>query len=56
MKSVLDYENSRLEQKYPNLCYQVLEYRDNLLLDRITEQEIERRALTDEYGLQAYFN
>ena len=56
MKSVLDYENSRLEQKYPNLCYQVLEYRDNLLLDRITEQEIERRALTDEYGLQAYFD
>ena len=29
--------------------------RDNLLADRITEKEIEQRALADESGLRAYF-
>ena len=56
MKSVLDYENSHLEQKHPDLRYQVLEYRDNLLLDEITEKEIEQRALSDEAGLKTYFD
>ncbi len=56
MKSVLDYENSRLEQKHPDLRYQVLEHRDNLLVYRITEKEIEQRALADESGLRAYFD
>ena len=56
MKSVLDYESSHLEQKYPDLCYQILEYRDSLLLNRITEKEIEQRVLSDESGLKTYFD
>lgn len=39
MKTVLDYENVCLERKYPELRYQVEEYRNRLLLDKITGQE-----------------
>ena len=55
MKTVLDYENVCLERKYPELRYQVEEYRNRLLLDKITGQEIHKRIGSDEAGLQTYF-
>ena len=55
MKTVLDYENVCLERKYPELRYQVEEYRNRLLLDKITGQEIQKRIGSDEAGLQTYF-
>ena len=55
MKTVLDYENTRLEQKHPDLRCLVRDYGNRLLADKITEQEIRKRAATDEAGLQAYF-
>ena len=55
MKTVLDYENVCLERKYPELRYQVEEYRNRLLLDKITGQEIHKRIGSDETGLQTYF-
>ena len=55
MKTVLDYENTCLELKHPDLFCHVQEYRDNLLLDEITKKEIGQNALKDEAGLRAYF-
>ena len=54
MKTVLDYENAHLEQKYPELHYLVKDYHDRLLFDKITE-ELHDRAAKDEVGLKAYF-
>ena len=48
MKTVLDYENTRLEQKHPDLRCLVRDYGNRLLADKITEQEIRKRAATDE--------
>lgn len=55
MKSVLDYENAHLEQKYPDFHLLVQEYRDELLLAEITRREMGERSATDEAGLKAYF-
>ena len=56
MKSVLDYENSRLEQKYPQFRMLMQEYRDGMLLFEISNREVWKRVLTDEAGLAAYFS
>ncbi len=55
MKTVLDYENMRLEQKHPDFSCLIQGYRDRLLLNEITEEEVGRRAATDEAGLKTYF-
>ena len=39
MKTVLDYENVCLERKYPELRYQVEEYRNRLLLDKSPDRK-----------------
>lgn len=54
-KSVLDYENTRLEQKYPEFRQLVQEHRDALLLTEITKREMGERSASDEAGLKAYF-
>ncbi len=55
MKTLLDYENTRLEQKYPDLRYLVQDYGNRLLTEEITAREILRRAVADEVGLRTYF-
>lgn len=55
MKSVLDYEYTRLEQKYPEFRMLMQEYRDGMLLFEISNREIWERASQDEAGLKAYF-
>ncbi|MCD8183836.1 MAG: peptidyl-prolyl cis-trans isomerase [Bacteroides sp.] len=56
MKSVLDYENDRLEQKHPDFRYLMQEHRERLLSGRITDKEIVERALSDTLGVKAYFD
>ena len=53
MKSVLDYENSRLEQKYPEFHRAMQEYREGMLLKEISNRRL--GGLADENGLKAYF-
>ncbi len=54
-KSVLDYANSRLEQKYPRFGWELKMYRDSLLAEEITHQEIAGLMQKDKGGLDAYF-
>ena len=55
MKSVLDYEYSRLEDKYPEFRMLMQEYRNGMLLFEISNREIWERVPSDEVGLAAYF-
>lgn len=55
MKSILDYENSRLEYKHPEFRLLVEGRREEMLLSEITALEIGKRSTEDEAGLKAYF-
>ena len=55
VKTILDYENSRLELKHPEFCALVQGYRDSMLLAEITDREVGKRSVVDEAGLKAYF-
>lgn len=54
-KVVLDYEDSRLEDKYPDFALLANEYRDGILLFNISNQEVWEKASADEEGLAKYF-
>lgn len=54
-KTILDYENSRLEWKHPEFCALVQGHRDSMLLAEITDREVGKRSVVDEAGLKAYF-
>ena len=54
-KSVLDYENSMLEKKYPDFRLLMQEYHDGMLLFEISNQKIWEQAQADEAGQSAYF-
>lgn len=53
-KTILDYENSRLELKHPEFCALVQGHRDSMLLAEITDREVGKRSVVDEAGLKAY--
>lgn len=55
MKSVLDYENGRLEEKYPAFRLLMQEYKEGMLLFEISNREVWERAVADEAGQTAYF-
>lgn len=52
-KTVLDYENSRLEQKHPELRWQMRQHADSLLVEEITRRTL--RVRENEAELAAYF-
>lgn len=56
-KSLLDYENSRLEQKYPNFRLLMNEYKEGILLYEISNQEVWTKVDMDGSGeaLAEYF-
>lgn len=54
-REVMDYENSRLEQKYPEFKALVNEYRDGILLFDLTDQKVWSKAVKDSAGLAAYY-
>ncbi|MGQ7870320.1 peptidylprolyl isomerase [Sunxiuqinia sp. sy24] len=49
------YEDSRLEAKYPEFRYLVQEYHDGILLFNISEDEIWNAAVQDSTGLVAFY-
>ena len=52
---ITGYENSRLEEKYPEFRYMMQEYHDGILLFNISEQKIWNYAAEDSTGLEAYY-
>nr|MDA3854280.1 hypothetical protein [Bacteroidales bacterium] len=50
-KSLMDYEKSRLEDKYSDFKYLINEYHDGLLLFEISNQKVWGKASKDEKGL-----
>ncbi|WP_455584765.1 peptidylprolyl isomerase [Bacteroides sp.] len=56
IKSVLDYENGRLEEKYPAFRLLMQEYKEGMLLFEISNREVWERAVADEAGQTAYFD
>ncbi|EYA37327.1 PPIC-type PPIASE domain protein [Bacteroides fragilis str. 20793-3] len=55
VKSILDYENNRLEQKYPDFRLALQQRRDDLLLAAITRRESRQVSLSDSVALKAFF-
>jgi peptidyl-prolyl cis-trans isomerase SurA len=53
---VTEFENGRLEQKYPEFRYLVQEYHDGILLFNLMEQKIWSQAAKDSVGLEKYYN
>ncbi len=55
-KVVLDFEDSRLEQKYPEFGHLMQEYRDGILLFDISNRTVWDKASKDEKGLATFFD
>lgn len=55
VKSILDYENSHLEQKHPEFRRTLQEHRDHLLLAAITRRETHQVSLADSVALKNFF-
>jgi peptidyl-prolyl cis-trans isomerase SurA len=51
----LDYEDSRLEQKYPEFGHLMQEYRDGILLFDVSNRRVWDKASKDESGLATFF-
>ncbi|MDT8401142.1 MAG: peptidylprolyl isomerase [Bacteroidales bacterium] len=53
---LLDYENSILEQKYPEFRFLMNEFYDGILLFEISDSLIWKRSENDSTGLKEYYN
>lgn len=54
--TITNYENSRLETKYPEFKSLIQEYHDGILLFSIMEKEVWNKASEDSTGLLNYYN
>ncbi|MFO7828022.1 MAG: peptidylprolyl isomerase [Bacteroidales bacterium] len=54
--TIIKFEESKLEQKYPDYKYLLKEYYEGMLLFELTDQEIWSKAIKDTVGLQNYYN
>ena len=52
---VIDYEEARLPEKYPEFRYIYEEYHDGILLFDIMDQRVWSMAITDTAGLEAFY-
>ena len=53
-KSMMDYADAHLEERYPEFAAQVKEYRDGILLFDLMDQEVWDKAVKDTLGLQQF--
>lgn len=54
-KAIIDYEDGKLEEKYPEFKSLVQEYHDGLLLFAVSEKKIWQMASADTTGLMAFY-
>ena len=54
-ESCLNYEESRLESKYPDFKNLMQEYRDGILLFDLTDKKVWSRAVKDSAGLETFY-
>ncbi|MCB0760749.1 MAG: peptidylprolyl isomerase [Flavobacteriales bacterium] len=54
-KTIMDYEDSKLESKYRDFRLLMNEYRDGILLFELTDQKVWSRAVKDTTGLEAFY-
>ena len=52
---VMDYEDSQLENKYPDFKTLIHEYRDGILLFDLTDQKVWSKAVKDSAGLADFY-
>jgi len=52
---ITNFENSKLEEKYPDFRYLMKEYYDGILLFNISEDKIWNYAVKDSAGLQTFY-
>ncbi len=52
---IIRYEDSRLEEKYPDFRMLMKEYRDGILLFELTDKKIWSKAIQDSLGLQKFY-
>lgn len=52
---VMEYEESRLEEKYPEFRYIYKEYHDGILLFDIMDQQVWTKAVSDSSGLENFY-
>jgi peptidyl-prolyl cis-trans isomerase SurA len=55
-ESVMGYEESKLDDLYPDFKALMQEYRDGILLFELTDKKVWSKAVKDTTGLQEYYN
>ena len=55
-KAVIDYEDSKLETKYPEFNSLMKEYRDGILLFGLTDEKVWSKAVKDTVGLKDFYD
>ena len=54
-QSIIDYEESQLEKKYPDFKYLMTEYHDGILLFELSDQMVWTKAVKDTTGLEDFY-
>lgn len=54
-ESIMEFEKSRLEEKYPDFKHLVKEYHDGILLFNLTDEMVWSKAVEDTVGLESFY-